>query len=321
MIGYGSGKVILFGDHFVVHREPALVLSLPLQTRVDVVPFVGNFVIDDRPKHPGYVAYKQDLYEKMADIITTFFGVGKTYSFHLSGNLPVTSGGIGASAATAVGISRSLQSITGRHLRTNQIMEIALAGERAVHGNPSGVDTTAAALDGVLLFQKEEFILFHQKIISNKPALPLLLVDSKKITNVKETIAYVSVLSQQENNLWERSVLEYQEIFTQAIRALYDKNVEQIGNLFNRNHNVLAQLGLSCCHVEQVRQIADSKGALGAKVTGACRGGLVLVLGRSEAHVAEMAHFFQELDYFVIDISHSLSPLVTQEDLASSIRF
>lgn len=316
MIGYGSGKVILFGDHFVVHRQPALVLSLPLQTRVEVVAFAGKLIIDDRPKHPGYVAYKEDLYEKMAETIAAFFGVGKTYSFRLAGNLPVTSGGIGASAATAVGIARALQALTAKHLRVNQIMEIALEGERAVHGNPSGVDTTAAALNGVLLFQKEEFILFHQKIISNTPPLPLLLVDSKKMTNVKETIADVAVLCQQERKLWARSVLDYQVIFSQATQALYEKNLLQLGNLFNRNHDVLNELGLSCCHVEQVRQMAQSQGSLGVKVTGACRGGLVLVLGRDQDHAAEMANFFRKSDYFVIDIVNPVRSVLPDKNLA-----
>lgn len=318
MVGYGSGKVILFGDHFVVHREPALVLSLPLRTRVDVIPFTGTFVIDDRPKHPGYIAYKQDLYEKMAATIAAVFGVGKAYSFRLTGNLPVTSGGIGASAAAAVGITRALQAAVGRQLRINEVMEIALAGERAIHGNPSGVDTTAAALDGIVLFQKEEFILFHQKIVSNNPALPLLLVDSQQITNVKETIADVDALRHQERKLWERSVLEYQEIFSQATRVLYDKHMIRLGSLLNYNHDVLARLGLSCCHVERVRQMANNNGALGVKVTGACRGGLVLVLGRDRAHVAQLAAVFRESKYFVIDISDSLSNASAAENPADS---
>ena len=307
MVGYGSGKVILFGEHFVVHREPALVLSLPLQTRVDLVPYAKQLIIDDRQKHPLYIPSKTDLYEKMAATIAAVFGVGNRYSFRLTGNLPVTSGGIGASAAAAIGITRALQAVVGRQLRPNEMMEIALAGERSVHGSPSGIDTTAAALSGILLFQKEEFILFHQQIALNNPALPLLLVDSQQITNVKESIADIAVLREQERMLWERCVLEYQEVFSDACRVIYDRHMIQLGNLFNRNHQILVQLRLSCCHIERVRKMAFDLGALGAKVTGACRGGLVLVLGRDQAHVAQMAAAFKASKYFVIDVSGNAS--------------
>ena len=135
----------------------------------------------------------------------------------------------------------------------------------------------------------------------------MLLVDSQQITNVKETITDIAVLREQERKLWERSVLEYQEIFSQVSSVLYSRHMIQLGNLLNRNHGVLAQLRLSCCHVERVREIAHNLGALGAKVTGACRGGLVLVLGRDREHVAQMAASFRESTYFVIDVSGSLS--------------
>lgn len=303
MNGFGSGKAILCGEHFVVHGEPALVLSLPLQTSVEIVPFAGTLVLDQRPKHPFFHPFKADLYEGMAAIIAAEFKVGWQYSFKLAGDLPVTSGGIGASAATAVAITRALQQRTQRPISNREVMEIALKGERVIHGNPSGIDTTAAALDGILLFKKESFVLVHHKISENQPPLPLLLVDSQKTTNIKSTIAHVAQFKDSNPLVWRSLLFAYQDLFSSLLRAVQSHKIFDIGFLFEQNHNLLRRLQLSCCHVERVRQLAQRFGALGAKMTGSCRGGLVLVAGRDQAHVASMAALFKQLGYFTVDIS------------------
>lgn len=309
MPGYGAGKTILCGEHFVVHGEPALVMSLPLQTRVDIIPFNGTFIIDNRLKHPGFVLSKQQLYEGMAETIANLFGVGKQYSFVLSGDLPVTSGGIGASAAAAVGIARALQEVVGVTLSSQEIMDFALAGERVIHGNPSGIDTTAAANEGILLFQKKESGLSYSPII--KTELPLLLVDSQKVTTTKETIAEVARFKDQQPAMWYQIVVEYQNVFVQAINALKSFDLEQLGFLLDRNHELLTRLNLTCCHVERVRELAQGLGALGCKMTGTCRGGLIAVLGRNRLHAMEMASAFIKQGYFVVDASSSASTFVT----------
>jgi mevalonate kinase len=305
MVGFGSGKVILCGEQVVVHSEPAVVVSLSLRTRVDVIPFSGVFIIDKRPKHPNYVPYKKDLYEEMAATIAGAFGVGRHYSFVLSGDLPVTSGGIGASAAAAVGIARALAAMLKSHLGKREIMEIALSGEREIHGNPSGIDTTAASLDGILLFQKEEYVLFYHQIAPAYPTLPMLLVDSQKTTNTKETIAAVSEFKKQNSLLWQTLMMEYQAIFASVIAAIKKRDINALGKLLDQNQNLLNKLKLSCCHVERVRDIARNNGALGSKNTGTCRGGLVLVLGRDSQHVAYMVQVFTQRGYFVVDASSS----------------
>jgi len=306
MIGFGSGKVILCGEHVVVHNEPALVASLPLKTRVDIVPFAGQLIIDNRPKHPGYFPYKEDLYEAMALQIANVFHMGSRYSYVLTGNLPVTSGGIGASAAAAAGITRALCAMLKSPITDREVMEIALLGERKVHGNPSGIDTTAAVLDGVLLFRKEELVLFHNRIAASNPALPLLLVDSQKTTNTKETIAAVTRFKENNYALWQLLMMEYRKIFNDAMRAIKNFDMPALGKQLNLNQDLLDRLMLSCCHVQRVRDIAFQLGALGAKNTGSCRGGLVLVLGRDSEHVEAMTQTFRQQGYFVIDASANL---------------
>lgn len=302
MCGYGSGKTILFGEHLVVHGEPALVMSLPLRTRVDLVPFAGTFIVDKRPKHPGFVSSKQHLYEGMAQTIANLFGVGKQYSFKISGDLPVTSGGIGASAAAGVGITRALQAATQATLSQEEMINIALAGERVIHGNPSGIDTMAAMREGIFVFRKNSHLpgpLIPSDCGSNSIE-GLLLVDSQQLTTTKETVAHVALVREQQPVLWQEILTEYNKIFTDALSVLPQGNLKQLGLLFERNQVLLERLNLSCCHVDRVRNCAQQFGALGSKMTGSCRGGLVLVLGRDNEHAMQMRRVFEQKGYFVV---------------------
>lgn len=310
-IGYGAGKVILFGEHVVVHHEPALVMSLPLYTEVQLIPYDPNaLIIDNRPKHPNYVPFKSRLYTEMVKAIMMALNLPYEYSFILGGNLPVASGGIGASAAAAVAITRALQFAYKISLSVREVMEIALIGERMVHGNPSGVDTTAAALEGILFFQKEEFVLIHRQLAKQPPPLPFFLVDSQQLANTKQSIEYVANFKRENPIVWQRLVMRYREIFSQAMPAVMQGNFVLLGSLFNKKQRLLADLGLSCCHVEKVISTANQLGCLGAKMTGSCQGGLVLVLGKDFAHISMMKKAFAALGYFVVDCSGHNSKMV-----------
>ncbi len=300
MVGRGFGKVILFGDHVVVHEQQSLVAALPLETTAKIVPFCGSYIIDNRPKHPLFVANKTEAYERMASVLARVFGMEKRYSFELGGTLPVTSGGIGASAAAAVSITRALSVATAENCDERRVIEIALEGERVIHGNPSGIDVVASAVPGVLVFQKQGFVLVNRKLSQQYLNMPLVLVDSQMVTKIKESIADVAAFKEAHAIEWQRLMLEYELIFEAALKAVLIDDLLALGNLFNQVNSLLARLGLSCCHAERVRSLALQEGALGTKMTGSCRGGLVAVLGRNHHHARQLSKFFREQGYFVI---------------------
>ena len=64
--GSGYGKVILFGEHFVVHGVPAIVAALKKSTIAKVEDSDGFEVVDNRPATPGYKDKKKEQAEEEA---------------------------------------------------------------------------------------------------------------------------------------------------------------------------------------------------------------------------------------------------------------
>ena len=163
-MGYGWGKVILLGEHFVVHGMQALVAALPMKTVATIKKSnkSSSYFLDQRPKVPHFKPTKTDKYQMLLENILLFLSIKEPVEVILEGDLLVTSGGIGASGATAVALVRALNQAFCLALSDEKIHDAALVGERVVHGNPSGIDTTAAMSGGVFLFQKNK-----KKIVSS----------------------------------------------------------------------------------------------------------------------------------------------------------
>ncbi|RLE71054.1 MAG: mevalonate kinase, partial [Thermoprotei archaeon] len=61
-------------------------------------------------------------------------------------------------------------------------------------------------------------------------------------------------------------------------KALEMGDVKTIGELMNINHGLLSAIGVSTMELERLIYIARNAGALGAKLTGAGGGGLIVAL-------------------------------------------
>ena len=158
----GFGKLILFGEHFVVYNAPALVGAVSAATTCTAkVDTTGNdtglTVIDDRPAIPGYKEEKKDEADVALNLVLKHFDLDPSkvgINLHFGGTLCAVSG-IGASAAQVVAQSRALNAVLGKNMSEDEINAAGYEGERGYHGTPSGIDNTAATFGGVLRFQRK----------------------------------------------------------------------------------------------------------------------------------------------------------------------
>lgn len=284
--GKGYGKTILFGEHFVVYGLPGIASAIGDHTVAEVDRGTqGLEFIDARPAIEGYKETKREEISRQLDAIFNFMQIDlkrTPLKIKLSGNLECASG-IGASAALASSIARALSEHFSLGLDDDQINDVAFEGERAGAGNPSGIDNTCSTYGGMISFEKN-LAGGPNKIKHIGVAQPLIIVTaSTGITKeTKEVVADVRKEKESDPKKFEKIFADYKSTYAAALKALDRGDAHELGKLMDKNQELLREITVSCPEIEQIISVAKSNGALGAKLTGTGRGGLVICLAENE---------------------------------------
>lgn len=280
--GYGYGKVILFGEHFVVYGLPGIASAISDYTLAEVEEGEeGLEFIDNRPAVEGYKDEKQGEISRELELIMNFLKIDlkKTpLKITVSGNLECASG-IGASAALASSIARALNEHFNFGLNDDRINEVAYEGEKGSAGTPSGIDNTCSTYGGMIVFEKN-LSGGPNRIERISIAKPLdIVIASTGITQeTKEVVADVKKEKDINPEKFDKIFAEYKKVFNDALIALKKGDIKKTGELMDENQELLRQITVSCPEIEEIISIAKKNGALGAKLTGTGRGGLVVCL-------------------------------------------
>ena len=286
-IGRGFGKTILFGEHFVVYGLPAIASALGSYTtaEVKVVAGKGWEVIDQRPATPGYKEKKYDeAMQSIKNVIEHMsIDVGcQKLELTFSGDL-IAASGVGASAAQATSLARALNDSFALVLDDEKINEAAYEGETAYHGTPSGIDNTASTYGGLIWFVKNlDGGKNIMEVLHSPKKMPLVIANSGITASTTEVVADVRRLKEAKSVKFEKIFSEYKDLSKKAKKALLKSDDVSIGNLMNKNHKLLQEITVSGEINDKLVEIALNHGALGAKMTGTGRGGLVIALAEND---------------------------------------
>lgn len=281
----GFGKVILFGEHVVVHGAPALVAGVSEYTEctIEVVATPGLEVIDQRPAVPGYIKEKREEQKKAHALVLDHHKISLVdYGLRMTiGGPLVPSSGIGASASDVVSMSRALNELYGFGLSEKEINHSAWVGEGGYHGTPSGVDNTAATFGGLLVYQRPEG---KQPVFTRLPCRStlFLVVVSTGITASTTTVVAEVRKLKDSNPTWFAAILKkYQAMYEAATSAIAAGDLKLIGSLMDLNHELCRELTLTCKELDDIVLTARRFGACGAKMSGTGRGGIAIALADS----------------------------------------
>lgn len=274
----GFGKIILFGEHFVVHNAPGIVIGLSQQTHAHVIAYPAEqyYFDDQRPSTIAKQANKQLRYRAMLAAIAQAMGYDQPIAMRLYGSLPVMSGGLGSSAAAAVACVRAIAAHQSRTLSDMQVEHYAQIGECAVHGNPSGIDTAAAVHGGIMTFQRNRQPKSVQLLVPR--SLPLVIVDTGITSDTARVVAAVALLQERNAALFAALCEQYGAVYAAGLQALQEGNFSVVGTSMYQAHELLQQLGVSCTQLDDCIVLARSIGVLGAKLSGTGCGGIVVML-------------------------------------------
>ena len=301
--GAGFGKVILFGEHFVVHGVPGIVSAIDSATDAEVTQTGNELVIKDKRKAAkGYAEEKRLQQIESIQRMLKKMGLDPKLPLNIwvGGTLPGFSG-LGASAASSVAIARAIAEELSLKLTNEQVNQIAYEAEKAYAGNPSGIDNTAATYGGLMWFKKNlaggpatvERLSVHMPV-------QIVIGSTGKVANTKAMVAGVA---ERKNKYPEK----YGQIFKQAEnltyagrKALESYDLKKVGELMNENHRLLQEIEVSSMELDLLVDIARKNGAFGAKLTGGGGGGCMVALTPGEELQEKVAAAIEKEGYEVL---------------------
>ena len=300
-LGEGFGKVILFNEHFVVYGIPSVAAAIGDTTVAKVEDSEEFELLDNRPETPGY---KKEKLEQQKDSLNRIFkamniDVEKNpVKITLEGDLLAASG-LGASAASCVAIARALSKHFNLNLDDEQINNVAYEGEKGYHGNPSGIDNTAATYGGVIWFQRKPDGNIIERIKLKEP-VEIVIGNTGKVADTKKAVAGVRERKEKYPEKYNQIFEEARKLVFDARNALEDFDIRRVGELMNKNHKLLQEIEVSSEELDLLVEIALENGALGAKLTGGGLGGNMIALTPEKDLQKRVAGAMEKEGYQVI---------------------
>jgi mevalonate kinase len=282
--GNGFGKVILFGEHFVVYGIPSIVSAISDYTSAVVKPDTRIddrvfFITDNRPETPGYKKKKQE--QQTASILLMLETLPleleeKTLFIEFGGPLLAASG-VGASAASCVAFARALNNEYKLRMSDDEINKMAYEGEKGYHGqSPSGVDNTAATFGGLIQFKKGKTPKFEH--IKSPKQVEIVMGNTGLTANTTEVVGDVRARKENEPEKYDQIFQSARDLIPRARTALETGDYQAIGKIMQQNHELLQAIEVSCAELDLLVDVSLKNGAYGAKMTGTGRGGYMIAL-------------------------------------------
>ncbi len=300
--GFGYGKVILFGEHFVVYGLPAIVSAIGSKTIAYAKKLMspGLILVDDRPEVPGYKKDKKVEQDKSIDNILGSCKIDlkrQGLEIRFGGDL-VAASGIGASAASCAALSRALNEEFDFRFNDEQINSLAYEGEKGYHGSPSGIDNTAATYGGLIWFERN--LQGGQNIIERlkmKKPVEIVIANTGITASTAKVVADVKRIKEQNPKKFGQIFDKYNDVAFKAREAVVGNKLEKIGKFMNENQELLRQIEVSSPELEDMIEVALNQGAYGAKLTGTGRGGNMVALTPGKELQEKVSKVFKKQGY------------------------
>lgn len=192
------GKVILFGEHFVVHGTSSIICAINRRVHVTASQSDGIQI------RSGLGTFKADSYTQDASdvnpVLRPIYHIAKEVAkqsvrkggitLDIESDIP-PGAGLGSSSACCVAAAAAAFRTYKVNAGTEDIIKMATSAERTVFPNASGADTAASALGGMITYNKSSG---YSRTLSadTKLGFRLVVANSGMIHNTEEVVSRVS---------------------------------------------------------------------------------------------------------------------------------
>ncbi len=287
-------KVILFGEHFVVYGEPAIVLAIDKRAyakaekredkklclrsanlKLAVGIENGNFKIEEGDVKE--VKMKFEPVKAAVEKVLELYGENVGLDVEIKSTVPVAAG-LGFTAAVVAAVTAATGALLNVRMPKEEVFRITYEVEKTVHGTPSGIHPAISIFGGTLLFQMDTGF----KPLEVKTDIPLVIGDTGVERSTRVQVEKVREVTERYPHIMEPLKRAAREIVLKAVEAFKENSLETLGELMNINHGLLYSIGVSDESLEWLINTAQKAGALGAKLTGAGGGGCMIALAKTE---------------------------------------
>ena len=292
------GKIILFGEHFVVYGGKAILCAINKritvtaktipENKISIKSSIGNLVL--APKRPlTEVDIQLRPFYYLADKMIQKYDEKSGMEITIDSEIPVGVG-LGSSSACCVAAAAAISGVFTEKSK-EEILQMAIEAEKTLFPNTSGADCTVCTFGGIMQYEKQTG---HSKIDS-EPRFHLVIANSKIEHSTKEVVSTVNQFKEKNEERFSKICNEENNLIDDVLVCLKKNDLKGIGIDIIKNQEYLELIGVSNEKLRSMIELAN-KSSFGAKITGAGVGGCIFAL-TDETNMEDTIQQLKENNY------------------------
>ena len=272
------GKVILFGEHFVVYGVKAILCSINKRVTVTAEKIsdkkivinseIGNLILEpnksiseiNSPLKPFYYLGNKVIKNQDTGI-----------QIKIDSEIPLGVG-LGSSSACCVAGAAAIFKLFG-DISKEEILELAIEAERTIFENTSGADCTVCVYGGIMEYDKKQGF----KKIEDEPNFQLVIANSNIEHSTESMVSEVKAFTIKNKEKFSKLLNQELELVEDVLKLLKENNTIELGEKINQNQEYLETIGISNNQLREMIEIGQ-KTSFGAKITGSGGGGCIFAI-------------------------------------------
>ena len=298
------GKIILFGEHFVVHGTKAILGAINKRVTIISEKNETQNISIKSSLGENSIPISESL-ENVESMFKPFFFIAKKIinennfsngiNIDIQSDIPIGAG-LGSSSACCVAAAASISNLFSE-LEKNQILNVAIEAEKTIFPNTSGADCTVSIFGGIIDYQKDS----GYKIIETDHEFDFIVINSKKPHSTSIVVDRVNKFKSSNEKIFRDLCEEETRLIEKVTDSLQTFDLETIGKCMSQNQIFLEQLGVSNDQLLEIIKLIE-KETFGAKITGAGDGGCIIALTDKNEKETVFEHVKTEHEAYSVTI-------------------
>jgi len=280
-IASAPGKIILFGEHFVVHGTKAILAAIDKRVTVTstftdnktikVNSQLGTIEVPISSSHEEVKSEFRPFVYLANEIINSEQNVSGL-EITIDSDIPIGVG-LGSSSACCVAATASISELFNE-LSSEEILKMSIEAEKTIFPDTSGADCTVCTYGGMIEYPSIE------KIDSTFD-LNLVIANSMIPHNTKNSVEKVNKFKENDEERFSQLCDLENGLIDEVIVAMKNNDAAAFGLKMSENQKYLEEIQVSN---DTLRGMISSLNeiSLGSKITGAGDGGCVIALVKDE---------------------------------------